>query len=51
MAGVILAERDGANYDDEPVQVTLPRSAHIVDMAHYGRRRDIPADGNFNVMA
>lgn len=51
VAGIILAERAGANHDTDPVRLRMPRCGHEVNMAHYSRRREIPADGNFNVMA
>lgn len=51
MAGIILAEQAGTNHDADPVHLLMPRCGHEVNMAHYSRRREIPADGNFNVMA
>lgn len=51
MAGIILAERGGVDHDSEPVQLLMPRCGCKVNMAHYSRRREIPAEGNFNVMA
>jgi sarcosine oxidase, subunit beta len=53
--GYLLAElveytENGADPDDTPLHVGLPRTGLMVDMSHYSRRRALAARSSFSVM-
>ena len=50
LAEIIEACEDGRDHDTRPVQFTLPRTGHVVDLSHYSRRRPITAGSSFSVM-
>ena len=50
LAEIIEACEDGRDHDTRPVQFTLPRTGHVVDLSHYSRRRHITAGSSFSVM-
>jgi len=50
LAAIIEACESGRNHDTDPVEVTLPRTGHTIDLAHYSRKREINPDSSFSVM-
>lgn len=50
LAAIIGAGESGRDHDTDPVQLSLPRTGHTVDLAHYSRRRPVDRDGSRGVM-
>lgn len=50
LAAIVDACENGHDHDNSPVSVTLPRTGHRVDLAHYSRKRSINTDSSLNVM-
>ncbi|RNL61955.1 FAD-binding oxidoreductase [Nocardioides marmoriginsengisoli] len=50
LASIIAASRQGRDHDTDPVQLTLPRTGHTIDLAHYSRKRKFNQDSSFSVM-
>jgi sarcosine oxidase subunit beta len=50
LAALVAACEAGHDHDAEPVRVTLPRTGHVADLGHYGRRRPVHADSSFTVL-
>jgi sarcosine oxidase, subunit beta len=50
MAELVEAVETGHDHDADPVQVRLPYTGFVADLAHYSRRRALNADSSFSVM-
>lgn len=50
LAAIIDACENGRDHDETPVQVTLERTGHRVDLSHYRRTRPVNRDSSFSVM-
>jgi glycine/D-amino acid oxidase-like deaminating enzyme len=50
MAEIIVACEGGRDHDTRPVEVALERTGHVVDLAHYSRRRPVNRSSSFSVM-
>jgi hypothetical protein len=42
LAAIIRACENGRDHDTDPVEVTLSRTGHVVDLSHYSRKRNQP---------
>jgi sarcosine oxidase subunit beta len=47
---IIAASENGVDHDATPVQVRLPHTGHLVDLATFSRRRSVNPDSSFTVM-
>jgi len=50
LLAIISACEDGRDHDIQPVQMTLPRTGHTIDLSHYSRKRHVNKDSSFSVM-
>jgi glycine/D-amino acid oxidase-like deaminating enzyme len=50
MTTLIEAVRSGHDHDADPVELTLPRTGHTIDLGAYSRLRKVAADGPHNVL-
>jgi glycine/D-amino acid oxidase-like deaminating enzyme len=50
MTSLVDAVRRGVDHDRDPVQLTLPRTGHVIDLATFSRLRTVDPDGPANVM-
>lgn len=50
LTAIITATDHGVDHDVQPVRLVLPRTGHLIDLAHYSRRRTVDRSGPLNVM-
>ncbi|WGX95851.1 FAD-binding oxidoreductase [Nocardioides sp. L-11A] len=50
IAAIVASAEAGRDHDVEPVQLTLPRTGHTIDLSHYSRKREFNRDSSFSVM-
>jgi sarcosine oxidase, subunit beta len=50
MAALVDAVERGHDHDDSPVQVTLPRTGHVLSLGAFSRRRRLPEHAPTSVM-